>query len=339
MTSDRVHGKSILVFGDLHLSSTYEGQHKDYMLECYETLSRISEIVSSEKPDGVIFTGDIIGVNERNIRSRQFLMHVIQFFESLNKSTRGKVFTVKGNHDIGDFTDFDFLIGLGLLKNPNYVDLLVGEEKHHEIRFHLVNYGKEDNNLPIVGKEDFVSNVVIGHNNYYIDGVTGWYGNKGMVEVGKLTNMSGIDYIVSGHIHSPESEILYTTIQETGKGIGVYYPGSPSRTAERYEDCYYVKFTVYSEEGTTGYYSNMEACEFGLKPVSEAFYPAENFIQEEDEDEVASKERSQKLTDFVKEVIASRITSGDFFKQIDSTPNATEEVKKIAKTYLLAAKE
>lgn len=336
MTSARVDGTKIIVFGDLHLSSTYEGQHKNYILECYENMERITEIVNSESPQGVIFTGDIIGVNERNIRSREFLLHVIQFFENLNSLTNGNVYTVKGNHDAGDFTDFDFLVGLGLLKNPEYIDLYPSKD-HHEIRFHLVNYGHERSALKLASKEDLVSNVVVGHNNYYIDGVTAWYGDKGRVDVGSLTNMSGVDYIVSGHIHSPELEVLFTTIQETGKGIGVYYLGSPSRTSERIDECYYAKFSV--EEYEDGFYSNMEGIEFGLKPANEVFYPKENFINDEDEEITEDEERSKKLTEFVKEVIESRISSGDFFKQIDTTPNATDEVKSIAKKYLMAAKE
>ena len=89
----------VLIFGDLHFSCVYQGQHKNYIYDCYSNMNLITEVVKKEKPAWIIFLGDIIGVNERNIRDHQFLMRVILFFETLNSITNGNVYTVKGNHD------------------------------------------------------------------------------------------------------------------------------------------------------------------------------------------------------------------------------------------------
>ena len=118
----KVVGKKLLIFGDLHMSSSFEGQHVSYLRDCYENMERIKEICNVEKPDAIVFLGDINGVNEQNVRDRQFFMRELLWFEYLNKITNNQVFAVKGNHDIGDFSDFDFLIGLGYIRNPRYID-------------------------------------------------------------------------------------------------------------------------------------------------------------------------------------------------------------------------
>ena len=45
-----IRGK-VLVFGDLHLSSSFSGQHKNYQYECYYNMERIMDLVAKEKAD------------------------------------------------------------------------------------------------------------------------------------------------------------------------------------------------------------------------------------------------------------------------------------------------
>ena len=323
----KVSGGKILIFGDLHLSCSYEGQHKNYLLDCYTNMDRILEIVEEEKPKAVIFCGDLVGVKETNIKDRQFLMRVMMFFGQLNSITKGNVFSVKGNHDISDFSDFDFLLGMGYIKNPRYVDYYGADGI--EIRFHFVNYGSERKKLQLCSE----SNVVLGHADYYIEGVSNWYSARSGIELSQLSNFCGVDMVISGHIHQPSDEILHTTLKD-GSSIGLFYPGSPSRTAERFDDCMYMLFEYDTELKSTGYDAKL----FGLKPADEVFYSKEEFIDNEDNSERQQRlERSQALTDIVKEIIDSRLTSGDIFHQIDVVPNASEKVKSIAKRYLSEA--
>lgn len=321
-----VNGGKILVFGDLHLSATYEGKHKNYILDCYTTMDLIVSHVKEEKPSAIFFLGDLIGVNERNIKDRQFLMRVLMFFGTLYNITKGNVFSVKGNHEMGDFSDFDLLVGLGYIKNPEYVDYYGSKGK--EIRFHFVNYGDEKHKLEV--EKDGATNVVLGHADYYIEGVTNWYSAKGGIELKKLSNFCGVDYVYSGHIHTPSEEMMYTTLPN-GESVGLFYVGSPSRTAERFDDCWYVVFEYSKESNSTSY----NALLVGLPPAKEVFYPKEDFIEEE---ETLKEHQTKVLDELVSEVINSRIYTGDVFAQVDLLP-AGEDVKSLAKEYLTKAME
>ena len=335
-----IHGGTVVVFGDLHISSSFTGQHKNYQYECYNNMKLMLDIVKKESASAVIFLGDLVGVNERNIRDRQFLMRTQSFFMALNKLTNGNVFSVKGNHDIGDFTDFDFFEGLGYIRNPMYIDYYgrkdyANEDDGLEIRFHLVNYGDEHNSLKLTKDSDCASNVVLGHCDYYIEGATNWYSANAGVELKRLNNFKGVSLVVSGHIHIPSDEILYTNF-DNGESVGLFYVGSPSRVADRYDDCWYLTFKYsaeYDDVWSTAYDSKL----MGLDKADSVFYPKEDFINIEDEDTVERINESSKLTDIVKEIIEGRITSGDLYHQIDVIPSVSDRVKNIAKKYLSMA--
>lgn len=333
-----VYGGRVLLFGDLHISSSFSGQHRNYLLDCYEAMDRILDIVQKEKASAVILLGDLSGVNEKNIKDRQVLMRFMMFLTMLNRITEGNVFAVKGNHDCGDFTDFDMFLGLGLIKNPKYINYYgkkPGSKKNEglEVRFHLVNYGDEHRRLELANPDENASNVVLGHNEYYIDGVTNWYSAGGDVQLSNLDNFMGVSLVVAGHIHIPSDEILYTTLKD-GSSIGLFYLGCPTRVAERYDECWYFTFqyeNMEDEDWSTSY----DAKPFGLKPASEAFFPKEDFVDYSDENELAERvNNSEKLTEIVKEIMEGRITSGDLFRQIDVVPGVRPEVKDIAKRYL-----
>lgn len=331
-----IHGGKILVFGDLHFSSSFSGQHKNYQYECYSNMDNIEKIVSKENASAVVFLGDLVGVNEKNIRDRQFLMRTLHFLRVLNKATNGNVFSVKGNHDMGDFTDFDLFEGLGYIKNPRYIDYYgkrpdSPQDDGLEIRFHLVNYGDEQKSLNLASSVECASDVVLGHCDYYIEGVTNWYSAGSNVELGTLDNFQGVAYVFSGHIHTPSEEILYTTMKN-GDSIGLFFLGSPSRVTERFDDCWYLKFEYTDADGGE-WSTSYDSMFMGLEPASGVFYPKEDFIDEESEEYLRENE-SSKLTDIVKEIMDSRIMSGDLNNQIDIMPGVREEVKLIAKEYL-----
>lgn len=333
-----IMGGKVVVIGDLHLSSSFRGSHKSYIYECYKNLDTIKEIVAKEKASAVVFLGDIVGVTERAIKDRQFLTRVIAFFLSLNELTKGNVYAVKGNHDAGEQSDFDMLIGIGCLKNPMYLDYYGkrdGEKECDglEVRFHLVNYGDENKKLPLTTDDNPASDVVFGHCDYYIEGVTNWYSKGNGVEVSNLKNFNGVSLIVSGHIHEPSDEVLYTTLSN-GEPVGLFYPGAPGRVKERYDDCWYLVFQ-YGEDDDDSWSTNYDAHFFGLEPASEVYFENEEILGTEENDEkLEAARRSESLTAIVKEIMESRLTSGDLYAQIDIIPNATKEAKTLAKKYL-----
>ena len=325
-----INGGKVLVFADTHFSSTYEGKHISYIFDCLDNMSKILDIIRKEKPKAVIFLGDIIGVNERNISDRQFLMRIIKFFGLIYNAVKGNVFCVKGNHDMGDFSDYDMLVGLGYLKNPKYIDYKTPDGNSTEIRFHLVNYGDEKNQLELEKEE--ASNIVLGHADYYIDGVTNWYSEKkGRVELRELKNFCGVEMVVSGHIHTPSTEMMYTTMPD-GESIGLFYPGSCSRTAERFDDCWYMCFEYSETDKSTGYKSDY----MGLKNANEVFHDNSEFIDEKTEDEEELERHMEVLDTIIKEIFDSRLATGDLFAQIDRIPEDTD-VKECAKGYLRQA--
>lgn len=334
----RVVGSRVLIFGDLHMSSSYEGQHMSYLRDCYENMEKIKEICNKEKPDAIVFLGDINGVSEQNVRDRQFLMREVQWLGYLNSLTGNQVFAVRGNHDIGDFPDFDFLLGLNLIRNPRYIDFYVNGKngESHEVRFHLVNYGYERSALAVTEEDSFVSNIVLGHAEYYIEGVSNWYSARQGIEVAGLDNFIGVELIVSGHIHTPSTEVLYSRLKD-GRDIGLFFTGSPSRVAdgERYDDCWYVDFSYNVEDGATDCLPKL----MGLRPASEVFYPREDFELEESEEVAEARERSEKLTALVKEIIEGRITSGDIVGQIRAVPGVDEKTKDLAVDYYMKAEK
>ena len=70
-------------------------------------------------------------------------------------------------------------------------------------------------------------------------------------------------------------------------------------------------------------------------PASEAFYAEEELIGDEEEDERVYQ--SEKLSEYAKEIIESRLTTGNLFDQIDKVPGASKDVKELAKSYLRMA--
>ena len=337
-----VNGGKLVLVADMHLSARFTGKHKDYLKECYYNLERVKDIVVKEEASAVVFLGDIIGVNERTISDRRFLSHVLNFFVTLNKLMNGNVFAVKGNHDAGDFTDFDLLTSMNLIKNPRYINYYGKKNDSStvdglEVRFHLVNYGDEDRALSLSGADGMSSDVVLGHNDYYITGVTNWYSAGSSVEVSKLTNFKGVQLILSGHIHAPSHEVLYTNIENNQ--VGLFFPGSPGRVSEKYDDCWYLVFEYRKSSSSDHWSTEYQAKPFGLEKAAEVFEVGSDDADEAYEGEAIAEEKTLSLRNIVSEIIDGQIISGDILGQVDLIPGASAEAKAMAKEYLVKAAE
>lgn len=330
-----IEGKGgVVVFGDTHLSAIFKGNHKDYQEECLDSMARMIEIVKDEKPNAVVLLGDLIGVSERSIRDKRFLLEVTVWLQTLNNLTDNNVFIVRGNHDIGDFPDFEYFKGVGLLKTPTEVDHFVDGQLM--VRYHFVGYGEEKRPLRYEGVENGVHQIVFGHNDYSISGVTNWYYSKNGVEMSTLGNFEHVSWIISGHIHLPSPDIYSQTIN--GNDVALFYPGAVNRVSasETYEDCFYYKLFYNDEEEGFDY----EIKRFGLKPASEVFEEVvELKTEEEQEEERLKAEANKRLTDILNEAMTYRLHSGNLIEQIDRIPQASDEVKSIAKRYLQSAIE
>lgn len=329
---NKVVGNKVMIVGDLHFSDVFNGKHKDYLANCKRVLDDITKKVKETKPSALVLGGDIIGWSETNIRNRVVLSYLCTVLREWNSIC--PVYSVRGNHDIKGYPDFLFLSDLGLIitgqRCGGYFDFY-GEETQEkpEIRFHIVDYNDENRSLDIC---EGTSNVVLGHNNYTIQGKTTWYADHNGIELGLMQNFNEVDMVISGHIHNPSPEIISTNMP-SGKDCMLFYTGCPTRPIKEknlYDSCWF----VFAEYDSVNKFTNFNTEPFKLQPNTEIFYEDEEFIEVTNEEDTVRKEA---LTDVLDELITYRISTGDPFEQLENIPNASDEAKEIAKNYLTIA--
>lgn len=320
-----ITGGKIMLIGDLHFSDVFTGKHKNYLENCCKVLSDITRMVEDNKPSCLVLLGDIIGWNETNIKSRQVFAFFCRVLKQWNAIC--PVVVVQGNHDTKGYPDFLFLKEFDLIRNPKQIDYY-NTNGNLEVRFHIVNYGDEDRDLELADEKFGASNVVLGHNNYTINGVTTWYSSGDGIELNKLENFNGVDYVISGHIHNPSPDI-YPTQMPNGESCFLLYPGCPTRPIKEktmYETCW----VVYLE--CNGISTDIKTETWELTPSSELFDDC--IVEERSEEEVEDLMRKEALQGVLQDLLKYRMTGGDPFTQVDNIPNASEEAKSVAKNYL-----
>lgn len=326
-------GGSVLIIGDLHFSDVFKGRHRDYLSNCFWALGKISAKVREMQPSAVVLLGDIVGWNETNVKNRQVFAALCKELKEWNSVC--PVFSVCGNHDIKGYPDFLFLAELGMLKTSSscggYFDYYgyEGQDKP-EVRFHMVDYKTEDKHLDLI--EDGSSNIVLAHNNFTIDGITTWYAQHDGIELGMQQNFSGVDIVISGHIHNSSPEIVSATMAG-GRECMLFYPGCPTRPIriqDVYDSCWFVEVKYNPESKDT----EINPHKFELPPVSEIFYDDDEFIEEKTEDELAEEVRKEALHDILEDLLQYRMGTGDPISQVMRIPNASDEAKAKAVEYL-----
>lgn len=330
MSNVKIVGGEILCIGDLHISDVYEGRHKNYLENCFKVLRKIQDTVEERKPSAVVFLGDLIGLSETNIKSREVLSMLCNFFIKIKETSR--VFVVRGNHDMKGYPDFQFLVDLGIVENCKYFDYW--SESKHEVRFHIVNYGEEDKPLEICG-EDKVANAVLAHNNFTIDGLTTWYDAHDGIELTTLQNFNHVDIVISGHIHNPSPELISCTMASNRPCL-LFYVGCPTRPVknkENYDQVWLVAFNYNADTDETDY----DMLPFELEPYNSLYYDDSEVINDKTEEELAEEVRKEALTEVLGDIMKYRMLQGDPMAQVDLIPNASEAAKQIAKDYLQVA--
>lgn len=332
----RIDGGEVLAIADLHFSDVFEGKHKNYLENCCKVLRQILNLVEERKPKAVVFLGDLVGWTETNIRSREVFSMFCRFFRKLHGYCR--IFVVRGNHDMRGYPDFQFLIDLGLVEVCDYFDYYKNssEDIIPEVRFHIVNYGEEGNARDYING---ASNVAFAHNNFTIDGVTTWYNAHDGIELGMQQSLSGMDMVISGHIHTPSPELVGVDMP-SGKPCYLFYPGCPTRPIntsateqDKYDMCWAISFSYNPEEDSTGY----DVIPFELEPYESIFYSDDTIINEKTEEELENEVRKEALAEVLSDIIKYRMVGGNIMSQIDNIPNATDNAKTMAKEYLQVA--
>lgn len=329
----KVFGKPVLVFGDLHISDRVTGKHKNYLENCFTVLNDIRDIIRKEQPSAVVFLGDLVGTVERNLKNREVLATFCKFFKEIEQNST--VFVVRGNHDYGDYTDYQFLEDLGMMNtsanSDGFFDYFATESSvEPEIRFHLVDYSSETRELDILTGS--TSNVVLAHNNFTIQGITNWYQEHDGIELSRLTNFHGVDMVVTGHIHNPSPEIVATDMV-SGGSCALFYPGCPtrpSRDKNLYTSCWYAFFRYNPTTQQTDYDAKL----FPLRSIDDVFFTDDTFVDEMSDEDIENMNRNANLKATLDDIIKCRILTGDVIQQVKLIPDASEAAVTLACTYL-----
>lgn len=332
----KVVGNSVMVVGDIHFSDVYTGKHKAYLENCFWCLSQITERLREKKPAALVLLGDIVGWVETNVKDRQIFSMFCKVLRDWNQVC--PVYSIRGNHDMKGYPDFQFLADFGLIITSSmcggYFDYYATEEQAvPEVRFHMVDYKCEDNELNFI--EGGSSNIILAHNNFTISGVTNWYNEHDGIELGMQQNFSGADMVISGHIHNPSPEI-YAATMPNGESCMLFYPGCPCRPIRdnnMYDSCWYVYIEYDNSDGQTNI--NTEA--FELKPSSEVFFAQEEFVTEKTSEDLAEEVRREALKDVLGDLLTYRMNTGSPIEQVQRIPNASAEAKQLAVDYLQLA--
>lgn len=243
----------LYIVGDLHLSDKFQGAHKDYKATCRLVMSELLELISNDPDSSLILLGDLFGVSEKRFQTRAWFLEVWEWFQDLNTHTKGRVYSVVGNHDIshGDLPDFEVFRTLGAFTTPNHLDFTTSSGRI--CRFHFLHYGNELRDLDQVSGR----NIGLGHNDFgggspFID-----------VDTTQFKNLSQLDLMISGHIHNPSSssQLLGNSL------VDVIYPGCPTRVTsdQRYPFCYIITFDFEGED------INWGSLTWELQPLEDEF--------------------------------------------------------------------
>lgn len=333
---NKVVGNQVMIIGDLHFSDVYSGRHKSYLENCFWCLSQITAKLQEKKPAALVLLGDIIGWTETNIRDRQVFSMFCKVLRDWNQVC--PVYSVRGNHDLKGYPDFQFLADFNLIITSSacggYFDYFASEgQEVPEVRFHMVDYKNEDK--PLNWATNGASNIILAHNNFTISGVTNWYNEHDGLELNMQRSFAGADMVISGHIHNPSPEI-YATQMPNGEQCMLFYPGCPCRPIKdnhMYESCWYVYIKYNPADGQT----DIDTEVFELRPSEEVFYSPDTFVTDKSEEEIADEVRKEALKDVLGDLLTYRMNTGSPIDQVMRIPNATDAAKKIAVDYLQLA--
>ena len=220
--------EKILVVGDNHLSSSNRSNHTDYSQEGIEALEFIVNIIKERGITHYVGLGDITyGKFDLAFRAK-----VDQLYNERHSVLDGKVYELRGNHDITmkGISEWEYYnTHRKLINNFDGIVKVTDGYSYYDVdglRMHFVDYGAEDCDLVI--KEDS-SNIAFTHNYFrFKDSIMPNFGKS--IELDTKENWFGVDAIMCGHIHNNITIKGTMTKDGVGKEIIVYYPGNLIRT-------------------------------------------------------------------------------------------------------------
>ncbi|PHE64204.1 phosphatidylglycerophosphatase [Bacillus toyonensis] len=332
----KISGSRVLVLGDIHADDTFQGRHYNYWENVVEVSNRIINIVEEEKPDLVIIAGDLVGVKRgvSTIKDRNALLYLAKFLMSLPNCV-----VLKGNHDYNEVSDYEFLSEMCAFKSTSQIGGVV--EFTHPLAetpcyFHCIDYGQENELITIY---ENAYNIGIGHNEFFVEGQEQQYHGEHAIELRSKRNFFGLDMLLSGHIHTPSINFIPFSFQD-GFESAFLNLGCPTRPShgELYDQVWYVAFDFNKVEGTNlcelGYRTEV----FKLRLYTEIFRPKSDFIEEVQSDEAEDPftgVQKGKLEEIIGSMVTTNMGSDDFLAQVDRVLLVDDDVKNMAKKYLI----
>lgn len=329
----------VLVIGDTHFDDVYEGRHKNYYQNTIDVMVQILKVIAERKPDLVVLAGDLIGVRpgKSKVKTRTYLQQIIGFIRSLGK----KVIVVKGNHDYAEDSDYDFLSNIGVFTSAKsllyQVDIVPKDSKPDDrLRIHLRDYGKENLALDIEDNKEGV-NIVVAHNEFYIEGREYRRNGAEAIELSKHTPFFGADVILSGHIHEPSPSIEDFTNLE-GESTAFINLGCPTRPSysEQYNQVWFIEFEYKKEKSW-----DFNPIVIDLVP-SDKIFNKKNELFEEVENQILNFDKQRRLD--LDTVMTTLLEMGpntlNIREQIRRIPAVREKAREKAIEYIeLASRE
>lgn len=333
----KISGKRGLVFGDIHYDDGFVGRHHNYWENLIDVTNRIQNVIEEEKPDFVVFVGDLIGVRRgvSTLKDRNALLFVAKFLQSITNCI-----VVKGNHDYSETSDYEFLSSLGIFKSSRQIGNTIEFTNPHASTpcyIHCVDYGQENEALQI---KEGAHNIGIMHNEFYVKGKEQQMYSQSAIELSSKRNFFGLDIILSGHIHTPTNGMIDFNFQD-GFDSAFANIGCPSRPSygELYNHVWYIALEYTSDGDSKDWELGFRQEVLHLKPYEEIFRPDEDYLEsreDEDIDEFTGLQK-EKLEDILSTMVTTNMGSDDFFSQVDSITVASDEAKGLAKSYLKRA--
>lgn len=255
--------RKVLIYEDPHLSSKNYGNHKDYKEESLDNFKNVTKVAEEINADYIICGGDLTYSNFHKLEYRE---RVDNELARQSKITNGNVYIVEGNHDrsTGGMTECEYYTKKGVLKQTDYIDI-------GKLHISMMKNGDVGQFKPNIVEGDI--NVLIAHD--YLKFKDTQLPNFGTaVDLDKMSDFYGLNYIICGHIH--KTMVFKGGIEKNGriKETIVHYPGCPVRPSFQGEDTdtegQYIILEIDDEDETCQSFK-YDIYKFDLPPVEEVF--------------------------------------------------------------------
>lgn len=282
---------TIIIYGDIHLSSKKYGAHNDYPKESLHYFSEITRVAKERNATHIIGTGDF---TYGRFHSLEYRLKVEEQLEEQYKLTKGNRYELMGNHDTATYglTEYQYYVQKGIIKPSTNLDIenlhitMVDHDKHNEVEPNI-HMGEDD------------VNIIIAHDFFrFKDTATANYGEA--IELDEFTRWYGADFLISGHVHKIMGFSGSIAKDNVGHPMTVHYPGCMSRPSYReghMDEVGQVVCITVNDDNTIGY----DVIDIELWKIEESFNLA---IKEK----AIGKEKER----------ADRLDISDIVKQLDS---------------------